>query len=182
MAPPPPPLFCPPSILSNTSAPQRIIQSPLQNAFAGDWFLLRSSNPFWTDKRNVRIRYTNTATHIDDQAFYQLMTSDTIKCMEGKDTPSDDGTGIFTWQGKGFMRIASANWEVLSFTSRLDDGDWMLVYAHKSIFTSPAVNLMCRKKAGVGATDMQCIRDWMAGIKHERFQGAVERMVDIVQE
>jgi hypothetical protein len=119
---------------------------------------------------------------MDDQAFYQLMTSDAVKSMDGKDTPSDDGTGIFTWQGKGFLRIASAKWEVLCYTPRLGDGDWMLVYAHKSIFTSPAVNLMCRKKGGVSPADRECITEWLQGIQDEKFQAAVKGMVDIVQE
>jgi hypothetical protein len=128
------------------------------------------------------MRYTATRFHIEDQAFYQTMTSDAVKSMDGKDTPSENETGIFTWQGKGLLRIASARWEVLCFTSRPENGDWMLVYAHKSIFTSPAVNLMCRKRGGVSLVDLEHINAWLNGIADDKFQQAVGGMVDIVQQ
>ncbi|KAF2268883.1 hypothetical protein CC78DRAFT_454201, partial [Lojkania enalia] len=60
-------------------------------------------------------------------------------------------------QGRGLLRIASARWEVLSFTSYPETGDWMLVFTHKSIFTSPAVNLMCRNKGGFCESELKSL-------------------------
>lgn len=128
------------------------------------------------------MQYTTTGTQIDDQAFYQTKGSDAIKSMDGKDTPSETEIGIFTWQGKGLMRIVSARWEVLSYTSRPESGDWMIVYAHKSIFTAPALNLMCRERGGVSSLDMDYINEWFGRIEDESFQQTVAKMVDIVQE
>ena len=144
--------------------------------------MLKSSNTFWKDKRNIRVRYTSTGSHIEDRAFYQTMTSDAVKTMDGKDTPSEDETGMFTWQGKGLLRVASARWEVLCFTARPESGDWMLVYVHKCVFTSAAVNLMCREKGGVSSMDLGCIDEWLGGITDVGFQQVVGAMIDVLQQ
>ncbi|KAF2810487.1 uncharacterized protein BDZ99DRAFT_364773, partial [Mytilinidion resinicola] len=96
------------------------IQAALSDLFAGDWYLVRSSIPFWKDKRNVRLNYNlaPSGSHIDDTASYQPVTSNTVKTLVGKNTLVDGETGTYTWQGKGLLRVASGRWEVLSFTAR----------------------------------------------------------------
>ncbi|KAF2639262.1 hypothetical protein P280DRAFT_454449 [Massarina eburnea CBS 473.64] len=172
----------PTNLIESTSVPKSTFQAPLQDLFEGEWYMIRSSCSFWKDKRNVRLKYTSASSHIDDRASYQTVTSDAIKCMDGRDTPSDSETGIFTWQGKGLLRVASARWEVLCFTSRPNTGDWMLVYTHKSIFTSPSVNLMCRNKVGISSSDLSHIEYWLRGVSDGRFQQEVNAMVDIIQQ
>ena len=93
--------------------------------------------------------------------------------------------GTFVWRGSGIARLVSVRWEVLSFTTRDgDEGDWMLVYLAKSTFTSPAVNLLCRKKEGLGAEDAERVKEWLEvlsgmdlGVKK-----AVDGMFDIRRE
>ncbi|KAH7096040.1 hypothetical protein FB567DRAFT_48068 [Paraphoma chrysanthemicola] len=182
MALPHPPQFREP-ILPGTSNPTTTnpTQTSIQDRILGTWFLIRSSNPFWKPKLNIHIEYTPVSAHISDRAFYQTTPSSAIKSIDGKDTPATDGSDTFTWQGTGFMRIASAKWEVLSFTTR-EGGDWMLVYVHKSMFTPAAVNLMCRTKGGVSETDREFVRVWLEGVRDEGVRGAGAGMVDILQE
>ena len=144
--------------------------------------MIRSSNTFWKDKRNVRLNYTPLSNHIDDRVCYQTMTSDVVKFLDGKDIPSDSAIGIYTWQGKGFLRIASARWEVLSFTSRPETGDWMLVFAHKSMFTSPAVNILCRNQGGLCESDLQSLETWIPSVEDASFQQAARGLVNIKQD
>lgn len=178
----PPHIRAPSYILPCKSSPD--FQAPVEDLFKGSWFLIRSCNTFWKDKRNVRLEYTPapTGSHIEDQAFYQTMGSDTFKSMDGRDTQCEGEVGTYIWQGKGFMRIASARWEVLCFTSRPESGDWMLVFAYKSIFTAPAINLLCRSKTGLTDSDMRYLEQWLQGVKDDQFQRAVRGMVYIQQD
>ncbi|KAF2691973.1 hypothetical protein K458DRAFT_425819 [Lentithecium fluviatile CBS 122367] len=157
-------------------------QAPLEDAFLGEWYMIRSSNNFWKDKRNVRLQYTTAGSHIEDRAFYQTTSSEAIKSIVGKDTRSEEGVGVYVWQGKGLLRVASSQWEVLSFTARSGGRDWMLVFAHPSIFTAAAINLMCRRKEGLGEEDMQAVEEWLGTVGENRFRQAVVGMVDIKQE
>lgn len=174
------PHFRPPSNGSHYTPPLGF-QAPFEDLFVGDWYMIRSSNGFWKDKRNIRLNYTHAGSHIEDQAFYQLMGSDTVKALVGKDIPSKDEIGVYTWQGKGLLRVASARWEVLCMTSR-PEGDWMLVFQYKSIFTSPAINLMCRAKVFPKESDLQALEEWLPSVENPEFQKAVHGMVDIKQE
>lgn len=144
--------------------------------------MIRLSNRFWKDKRNVRLKYTAAGSYIDDEAFYQTMSSEAVKSMVGKDTQCDGTMGVYLWQGKGLLRVASARWEVLSFTPRTNCRDWMLVFAHGSIFTSPAINLMCRDRVGLDGDDLLFVDEWLAGVPNDKFQMAVHEMADIKRE
>lgn len=180
---PSPPYFRLPTTLeASKAAPRPAFQAPLQELFEGEWYMLQSSNSFWKDKRNVRLQYTSNGSYIEDKALYQMMGSDAVKSMDGKDTPSDTELGVFTWRGKGLLRVASAQWEVLCFTSRPEGGDWMLVYAHKSIFTSPALNLLCRTKGAISTLDLTCIKTWLQEVEDDKFQQTVAAMIDIAQQ
>ncbi|KAF2464154.1 uncharacterized protein BDR25DRAFT_243076 [Lindgomyces ingoldianus] len=146
-------------------------QAPLEELFLGEWFMIRSSNGFRKDKRNVRCQYTATASHIEDEAFYQTVNSDTVKSVVGKDTACEGNVGVYSWQGKGLLRVASARWE-----------DWMLVFAHQSIFTSAAINLMCRSQDGLNEEDMRLVEGWLSSVAENKFRQIVSNLADIKQE
>ncbi|KAF2196547.1 hypothetical protein GQ43DRAFT_445009 [Delitschia confertaspora ATCC 74209] len=157
-------------------------QAPLEELFLGDWYMIRSSNAFWKDKRNIRLSYTQSASYVDDRAFYQTMNSDAVKSMDGKNISVDGAVGIYNWQGKGLLRVVNARWEILCFTSRPSNGDWMLVFMQKSLFTSPSVHLLCRQKGGISETDMKQVEEWLPQVQDEKFQQAVKEIADIRQE
>lgn len=146
--------------------------------------MVRSSNAYWKDKRNVRLNYApaSSGSYIADQSIYQTMNSDAVKVKNGWDTPCEGEVGAYVWQGKGFLRVASARWEVLCFASRPGIGDWMLIFQDKSIFTSPAISLLCRNKAGPTDADLQQIDGWLQGVEDEKFQEVVRGMANIKQE
>jgi hypothetical protein len=175
------PHFRPPShVLSSKQT--SLFQAPLEDLFMGDWYLIRSSNNIWKDKRNVRMNYTAAGPHIEDRAFYQPLNSDVFKSIDGRDTADEDGVGLYTWQGKGWLRVASTRWEILSFTSRPNNGDWMLVFSHKTIFAGAAANLMCRNQQGPSESDLKHISNWIPQVEDPMFQQAMRGMVPIVQE
>lgn len=144
--------------------------------------MIRSSNPFWKDKRNVRLNYTVTGTQFTNCAYYQAMNSDTVKTMEGTDTPADAASEIYTWRGKGFLRLTSAKWEILIFQARNGGADWVLMFAHKNVFTAPAVNLMCRQKNRISENNIKEIERWFATVDSKDFQSTVKSIADIKQE
>lgn len=74
-------------------------------------------------------------------------------------------------------------------TTQHNDLEWLLVYAHKSIFTAPAVNWMVRRRVGerqgegISAEESGKVRAWLedAGKLDEAFRGAVDGMVEILR-
>ncbi|OKP12532.1 hypothetical protein PENSUB_1898 [Penicillium subrubescens] len=105
-------------------------KAPSIDFLTGTWHVTHSSLPLWKDKRNVKITYTpiptNTTTNnaaggdltkLDDLVQYQSRnpSNPKIHTVHGVDTPSQSNPGAWDWRGKGWLLIASSNWEVLGF-------------------------------------------------------------------
>ncbi|KAJ5911765.1 uncharacterized protein N7473_001068 [Penicillium subrubescens] len=150
-------------------------KAPSIDFLTGTWHVTHSSLPLWKDKRNVKITYTpiptNTTTNnaaggdltkLDDLVQYQSRnpSNPKIHTVHGVDTPSQSNPGAWDWRGKGWLLIASSNWEVLGFgyepkTGTVTEGEeelgnaWVVTYFAKTLFTPAGIDVYSRGKEGV---------------------------------
>ncbi|PYH70140.1 uncharacterized protein BO88DRAFT_275804 [Aspergillus vadensis CBS 113365] len=139
----------------------------------GTWYITRSSSPFWSDKRNPTITLTadtNTppdtlplsalsqatttspAPILTNKTSYQTLSSSSVKTTTGTDRAILAGKELgpiqMEWRGSGWLRMVSAQWEILGWGGA-DNGEWLLVFANKSMFTPAGISLYSRRKTGV---------------------------------
>lgn len=106
-----------------------------------------------------------------------------VKSMQGKTTPVPDAVATFSWQGKGLLRLFGAKWEILGYNETGEEGrSWMMTFTHKTMFTSPAVNVVCRSRNGLSDADFRQVEGWLTAIKDDVFQKAVQDMFTISQD
>ncbi|RAK89889.1 hypothetical protein BO79DRAFT_244778 [Aspergillus costaricaensis CBS 115574] len=159
----------------------------------GTWYITRSSSPFWSDKRNPTITLTaDTTTNtppgtlplsalsqatttspapiLTNKTSYQTLSSSSVKITTGTDRAisagKEHGPIQMEWRGSGWLRMVSAQWEILGWGGA-DNDEWLLVFTNKSMFTPAGISLYSRRKTGVDELV------W-AGIEVE-LRGLVER-------
>lgn len=143
---------------SGKASSARAFTTPNIQWLAGTWHVTHTSLPLWNDKRNTRITYTALPDDkIDDLVQYQMISSSKIKTIEGIDTPNPDaahdGGGAWKWRGKGWLKIATSDWEILGWgDAPAEDGSgkeqWVVTYFSKTLFTPPGIDLYARTGKG----------------------------------
>ena len=129
-------------------------EPPSSQDLLGDWFIVQTSLPFWSDKRNVKITYSEGSsaasgiTSVQDDVIYQTSTSEKTKTVRGLNTSSQRGLpGAWDWRGLGWVKIVSNHWEVLAHDlDGLDGRVWMVIHTEKSFFAPEAVHVYSRIK------------------------------------
>ena len=64
--------------------------------------------------------------------------------MRGVDTPHPSHPAAYGWRGKGWLKIASSQWEVLG--SGEEEGGWAVTFFQKTLFTPIGIDVYARKK------------------------------------
>ncbi|KAL8925800.1 MAG: hypothetical protein Q9208_003297 [Pyrenodesmia sp. 3 TL-2023] len=153
------------------------VQPPPTSFLTGTWYVNYSTLPMWKDKRNVRITYTaltpsnptedSSTPRLDDLVEYQTLTSDKVKTIQGIDTPSGGDTTAWDWRGKGWLKIASSHWEFLDWDNTWDDGkeEWAVIWFQKTLFTPEGIDILSRRKEGVGDQALRIIKMYLSGRK-----------------
>lgn len=154
----------------------------------GRWYITYTSSPDWRDKRNVLLTYSLlNATNqpnppIDDLITYQNVSSARFQSVHGTDTPSKTDPWAWTWRGNGFLKIASSHWEILGHGKLEDCGQWMVVYAQKSIFSPASINVYTREKHGLPEAMLESIKATLADFGQDSLRALVESMYSVQQE
>ena len=84
----------------------------------GTWYMTHTSLPFWKDKQNVTITYSELTSHkpsailIDDLITYQEAPFTASKSTHGTDKPTPGIPGAWDWRGNGWLRLVSNHWEI----------------------------------------------------------------------
>lgn len=129
----------------------------------------------WKDNRNVVITYTPVAAHtggIDDLVEYQPLNSDKQKTVRGFDAPDAVTPGKYQWRGKGLLKIASSEWEVLGYGN--EEGGWAVTYFQKTLFTPAGIDIYARQKGGLTKDLLEQIVAEMKKMPDTSFQKMVE--------
>ena len=142
--------------------------------------MARTSNSFWKDKRNVKMRYTASG---DDRFSYRPAHASTEKHMNGKNLPVPTAEAVFSWQGAGVLRLFTAKWEIVGFHKRMTEdvrSEWMVTFQHATMFTSPAVNVACRSKDGLDENTVKIIDEWLGSLGGKELENARTSMYTVL--
>lgn len=162
----------PPSTRSRSSSaraspdqPQQTEQAvppPSPNWLQGTWHVTHSTLPIWKTKRNVRISYTilpsstRGTTKLLDAVTFQTPTLNKVGTLRGIDTADPTVEGRWNWRGKGWLRVASSQWEILGHGEYVDviDGKemtnrWIVTYFSRSCFSPAGMDLYSRDETGL---------------------------------
>ncbi|KAL9030668.1 MAG: hypothetical protein Q9196_001234 [Gyalolechia fulgens] len=144
---------------------------PSLTQLVGKWYITHTTSDFWRDKRNVVLTYTPLDASnagpasrplLDDLITYQTLTSAKVKTMRGTDTPSPSDPRAWTWRGNGMLKFVTSHCQILGYGEAEDEehggGDWLVIWAQRSIFSPAVLNLCTRHKEGMR-------EEWVAGVK-----------------
>ena len=140
-------LFIPPSRPAGSAA----FQPPSSEQLLGQWFIVHSSLPYWSNKRNLQITYSristsDSSTDLEDTITYQSTSSDKIKTIQGVNTlAQSEHQGAWDWRGCGWVKIVSNHWEILGHGNH-EAGDWIAIHTQKSFFAPAAIHVYSRVK------------------------------------
>jgi hypothetical protein len=86
----------------------------------GTWYVVATNFPMWTSgkRRNPRFIYSNPRVVggrecFDDTVSYEEDGRE--KTVVGVDT--SDGPGKFVWRGRGWLRLFTSRWEIISVSA-----------------------------------------------------------------
>ncbi|KAF2835027.1 hypothetical protein M501DRAFT_999572 [Patellaria atrata CBS 101060] len=182
--------FRPPSFLPQPN--EQPFTPPPSSVLLGTWSLLHTSNPYWSDKRNVTFSYSlpstpskppnpiSQASSLDPtpqptytvRASYQPLASPTLKTMLGHDTPLPS-PGSFRWRGAGWLRLATARWEILGH-GKEGGTEWMVSFVEGNLFSAAAVNVLVRDVEGGGKGGRDGGREEVLEAVLEALRGVLE--------
>ena len=154
----------------------------------GQWYINLTSSPAWQGKRNVLLTYSllgannQRSAPMDDLITYQSVTSSKVQTLHGTDTPSQTDPWAWTWRGNGLLRIATSHWEILGHGELEGWGQWIVVYAQKSIFTPAVVNVCTREKRGLPESLLDSIKQALGEFGQDSLQALIESMYIVQQD
>jgi len=163
-----------------------VYEPPSSSELLGEWFIVLTSLPYWLNKRNIKITYseipsgdTNTKS-IQDDVTYQTSTSGKIKAIRGINTPSQSGQpGAWNWRGCGLIKVVSNHWEVLAHEplQGRDRAEWIVIHTGKSLFAPAAVHVYSRTQKALAKDVRDDLTKALA--EHQDLKETLETMVDV---
>ncbi|KZO93394.1 hypothetical protein CALVIDRAFT_600834 [Calocera viscosa TUFC12733] len=124
-------------------------------AFAGQWFLVRSTMGMWQTHKDTSITYTLSTplpdlVYTDSKAFRATSASSdkAPTVIDGISTLQASENGLqFRWRGSGFLlRLATSTWQILGYD--IEEG-WFVTFFDKTLFTSAGLDIYTRKPGSV---------------------------------
>ena len=135
----------------------------------------------WKSNRNVVITYTPVKAHtggIDDLVTYNPNNNPhKQKTVKGFDAPDAYVPAKYQWRGKGWLKIASSQWEVLGYGE--EEGGWAVTFFQKTLFTPAGVDVYARKKGGVSKELLDRIKAEMKKFEDTGFKKCVDGIFEI---
>jgi hypothetical protein len=152
--------------------------SPTYDWLSGTWQVVYSTLPMWNDKINVRITYSSVTGQapsgfggipdLNDLVEYQKAKTRKVSSIHGVSQPvSVEGVAYglaYHWRGKGLLKIASSDWEILGWgRDEETSNDWIVTFFSKTLFTPAGIDIYCRDPKILSKTTFD-------GIKKELFK------------
>ena len=181
-------LRCPSTHTASPTPGPSTFQSPSLDQLLGRWYISQTTSPAWRNKRNVLLTYTLLAGPeqgdpplIDDLVEYQSLSASKLQSVRGTDTPSRANPGAWIWRGNGWLKFVTSQWEILGHGEVDGAGQWMVVYAQKSVFTPAVINVYTRRKEGLPAPMRKTIEAAFEELGHEDLRALVQSMYSVPQ-
>lgn len=143
------------------------------------WSVTHSTLSMWRSTSNVRITYkTLPGGNVDDLVEYEKGGS--LKTVAGIDKPDPSTPGAWNWRGKGWLRIASSHWEVLSWGERPARGEdgverWVITWFAPTLFTKEGLDIYSDRPGGLSKATLDELMAGLAGLD------AAPKVVDLVK-
>lgn len=134
----------------------------------------------WKSNRNVVITYTPAEADtggIHDLVSYQPLNSDKRKEIHGFDTPDAEIPACYKWRGKGWLKVASSQWEILGYGN--EEGGWAVTYFQKTMFTPAGIDVYARKHGGLSGDLLAKIVSGMKQVDDTVLNGIVENLIPV---
>jgi len=171
------------------------LQGPTYDWLSGPWNVSYSSLPLWKGKQNVRIIYGRSGPRPDtldripdltDHVEYQKEGKEKISHIHGISRPVEvEGLphGLaYNWRGKGWLKIASSDWEILGFGTDSHNGeenDWIVTFFSKTIFTPAGADIYTRSQKSLSDATLDKIKTTLAGLSDDKFTAIAESIFEI---
>jgi hypothetical protein len=152
----------------------------------------------WNGKQNVRITYrkiegqttsgSKRMPDLDDLVEYQKAGATKVSSVRGVSRPVDvDGTGhglAYSWRGKGWLKIASSNWEILGWGKEEaraghPEGDWVVTYFSKTLFTPAGLDIYCRSNRPLADVTLKTIKHAIASLGEPSLVGLAKSIFEV---
>jgi hypothetical protein len=171
------------------------LKSPPFEWISTTWNVSYSSLPLWKGKQNVRITYSlcgpapqdpskmpTLDDHVESQKLGQTKTSH----IHGISRPVEvKGLAFglaYSWRGKGLLKIASSDWEILGYGSdnhAAEPNDWVVTFFSKTLFTPAGIDIYTRTKANLSDETLDAIKSALATLSDEKFTTIVNSIFEI---
>ena len=165
---------------SPSPIPSATFTPPSMDFLAGPWHVTHSTLPMWKSNKNIVITYTALSSppgSIDDLVTYNPLSSNKRKTVRGVDTPDATIPAKYQWRGKGLLKIASSQWEVLGYGD--EEGGWAVTYFQKTLFTPAGIDVYSRGKGGLSEGLIRKIREAMRTVQEEGFKKLEKEIFEI---
>ena len=173
--------FRPPT--SSSAKPASPFSPPSIDFFKGPWHVVHATLPMWKKSRNVVITYTpldGSPGAWDNLVSYQPLDSDKEKTVRGLEHPDSEIPAHWKWRGKGWLMIASSQWEILGHGE--EEGGWAVIFFQKTLFTPAGIDVLARQKRGLSEDLMQRIREEMKKVDDPGFNEQADKIFAVRQE
>eukprot|EP00002_Diphylleia_rotans_P022566 TRINITY_DN4418_c0_g4_i1.p1 TRINITY_DN4418_c0_g4~~TRINITY_DN4418_c0_g4_i1.p1 ORF type:complete len:176 (+),score=34.53 TRINITY_DN4418_c0_g4_i1:55-582(+) len=137
------------------SAPEisRVLNHALKSVpaetYVGQWHLVQSTLPFWTDKRKPRIHYvpiqetSPTPKYQDVATFFEkgfFSSTWTETQVIGTDTQHPTVPTAYEWRGPGWMKILRCEWAFVA----CEPSEYAILLFGKTLVTPEGLDILYR--------------------------------------
>lgn len=168
---------------SQSSKGTNTFNPPSLDFLHGAWHVTHSTLPMWKSNRNVVITYTpaeGDTGGIHDLVSYKPLDSDKPKEIHGFDTPDAEVPACYKWRGKGWLKVASSQWEVLGHGE--EDGGWVVTYFQKTLFSPAGIDIYAKKHGGLSEEHLKRIIAHVKEIDDTNFRNMAENLFAIAHD
>jgi hypothetical protein len=165
---------------TSSAKPVSPFTPPTAEFFKGNWNVIHSTLPMWKKSRNVVISYSpleGSPGAWDNLVTYQPLDSDKLKTVRGVEHPDPIVPAAWKWRGKGWLMIASSNWEVLGYGE--DEGGWAVIFFQKTLFTPAGIDILAKRKQGPSDDLLQRIRGEIKKVDDSAFNEQADKIFKV---
>ena len=85
----------------------------------------------------------------------------------------------FHWRGKGWLMIASSDWEILGYGEDGRGNQWVVTFFMKTLFTPAGIDIYQRRPEALTADTFNAIKEQLTALGDQRFNDLVDSLFEI---
>jgi hypothetical protein len=180
---------------STSKATNYNLKTPSFEWLSTTWNVSYSSLPLWKGKQNVRITYSlcgatpqdslrmpDLDDHVESQKIGQTKTSHIHGISRPVEVEGLEFGLAYSWRGKGWLKIASSDWEILGYgpdNHAKDPNDYIVTFFSKTLFTPAGIDIYTRTKANLSDETLSAIKSTLASLSDEKFTSIANSIFEV---